>query len=61
VEEARVGLTGCGGSVYNRSEILDQSISSYNYGGNGQFGGIGQLAHAELGKILAAQARAGTN
>ena len=41
VEEARIGLSGSAGSVLNRSEILNQSMSSYNYGGNGQLGGIG--------------------
>jgi hypothetical protein len=41
VEEARIGLSGSDRSVLNRSEIMNGSMSSYNYGGNGQLGGIG--------------------
>ena len=42
VEDARIGLSGSAGSLLNRSEsLLNQSMNSMNYGGNGQLGGIG--------------------
>jgi hypothetical protein len=48
VEDAGSFLAGNAQSVMNRSEILNQSMSSHNYGGNGQMGNIGQALHAEL-------------
>jgi hypothetical protein len=57
VEEARAGVAG--GSLNRSESILNQSMNSINYGGNGQLGGIGQAVHAELQRQLAAQARIG--
>jgi hypothetical protein len=59
VEDARSSLAGVSNSMLGRSELLNQSMNSVNYGGNGQLGGIGQAYHAERERYLAAQARFG--
>lgn len=52
VEDAKLGLLG--GNLNRSESILNQSMNSINYAGNGQLGGIGQAVHAELQRQLAA-------